>query len=135
VQTPGRILTRRLDTGNNLEETGGKVKRALVAVVGAGGLITAGLTIAFDALMRRRGRKTARSAEADEVPVASVPAGPGERTVKLQAQNESPRSRAAVNANVNGNVNGSNGQSKGADATIVLPSGLYQPGEGRGSKR
>jgi hypothetical protein len=57
VQTPGRILTRRLDTGNNLEETGGKVKRALVAVAGAGFLLTAGITIAFDAVMRWRRRR------------------------------------------------------------------------------
>ncbi len=58
VQTKGRILTRRLDTGNNLEETGGKVKRALVAVAGAGALLTAGLTVAFDAVMRRRKRRS-----------------------------------------------------------------------------
>jgi hypothetical protein len=135
VQTPGRILTRRLDTGNNLEETGGKVKRALVAVVGAGALITAGLTIAFDALMRRRSRRKSDAAEAGgerSIPetAASTAPAPGERTVKLQAQNDVNRSRAAASVNGSGN-----GQSKSADATIVLPSGLYQPGEGRAGKR
>jgi hypothetical protein len=59
VRERGRIVTRRLDTGKNLEETGGKVKRALVAVAGAGALLTAGLTVAFDALVRRRSRPQA----------------------------------------------------------------------------
>jgi capsular polysaccharide biosynthesis protein len=77
VQTPGRILTRRLDTGNNLEQTGGKVKRALVAVAGAGVLVTVGLTVAFDALMRRRSRRRDDEAEpavsGSETAVAQVP--------------------------------------------------------------
>jgi hypothetical protein len=160
VQTPGRILTRRLDTGSNLEETGGKVKRALVAVAGAGALITAGITIALDALLRRRSR---RRSDADPVePTASVveavPAGPppkgpvtrrddpqrtdtGSETVRIQVPN-APRSRTVPAVNGAGRVNG-NGNGKISadepklvgDATAVLPGSVYpKPGEGRGSK-
>ena len=51
------IITVRLDTGSNLEETGGKVKRAFIAVVAVGLLLTAGLTIGYDAMARRRQRR------------------------------------------------------------------------------
>lgn len=57
VQQASLIVTRRLDTGQNLEETGGKVKRALIAVLGAGMLVTVGLTVGFDAVARRRARR------------------------------------------------------------------------------
>ena len=60
VRPTALIVTRRLDTGKNLAQTGGKVKRALVAVAGAGLLLTCGLTIGFDALMRGRKRRPAR---------------------------------------------------------------------------
>jgi hypothetical protein len=86
VQTQGRILTRRLDTGNNLEETGGKVKRALVAVGGAGALMAAGFTVAFDAFMRRRSRRRSRRDEADFHES-------GAEAVQVQAPNERVRHR------------------------------------------
>jgi hypothetical protein len=157
VQSPGRILTRRLDTGNNLEETGGKVKRALVAVAGAGALMTAGLTIGFDALARRRTRRKAKRDGAEaEVPgtAAHVPerpqsvsdhvgassfASPGERTVKIPVQNDRARAVPAVNgaSRAKGPVRTSGGELEApADATIVLPRpGYGDPGEGGGSKR
>jgi len=158
VQSPGRILTRRLDTGNNLEETGGKVKRALVAVAGAGALLTAGLTVAFDALMRGRFRRRSRRDEVEDAGSASdtvvglsagagertavgPSAGTGERTVKIQPTNEFVRQRSvqAVNggARTNGAVNTTADEpAMAADATIVLPrAGYHKPGEGRGSKR
>ena len=136
VQTPGRILTRRLDTGNNLEETGGKVKRALVAVGGAGVLMTAGLTVAFDAVLRRRKRRRDEPEEAqrDETPTgpsggsaavlpsptstptpapAPVPVSiPGERTVKIPAQSRAPGrvpAAPAVNGGAAPVVNGAKG--------------------------
>jgi len=160
VQTAGRILTRRLDTGNNLEETGGKVKRALVAVAGAGALLTAGLTIAFDAIMNRRSRRRARRGEVEPAEVAldaarpAAPSGvvrqrarrdeaePGEvgtDTVKIQLQADGvrPRSVPAVHgvARTNGSAR-AGADDPPPDATIVLPPSIYhQPGEGRGSKR
>lgn len=63
-----KISTRRLDLGNNVSESNSKVKRALVAVAGAGVLLTAALTIALDAFLRRRGRKRAESDGAAVVP-------------------------------------------------------------------
>jgi hypothetical protein len=86
VQTQGRILTRRLDTGNNLEETGGKVKRALVAVGGAGALMAAGLTVAFDAVMRRRSRRRFLRDEAEN-------AEPGPDPGKVRQPNDVARQR------------------------------------------
>ncbi|MFC7275722.1 hypothetical protein ACFQS1_17170 [Paractinoplanes rhizophilus] len=150
VQTPGRILTRRLDTGTNLEETGGKVKRALVAVLGAGVLVTAGLTIALDALMsgrfRRRGKRG--ETEVDESvaePVITPTGGPGDRTVKIQVPPQASRQQSAVPA-VNGGTPGETNGSKGSvrrtaehaptDATIVLPSSVYpKRGDRRDSRR
>ncbi|WP_433380407.1 hypothetical protein ACQPZX_15265 [Actinoplanes sp. CA-142083] len=151
VQTPGRILTRRLDTGNNLEETGGKVKRALVAVVGAGALLTAGLTIAFDALMsgrfRRRGKRgqsdvgsgPVEVAKSSAEPVTTPTGSPGDRTVKINVPPQaSARQQPVVPAvpAVNGNVPAAAGSNNGnraarraseapPDATIVLPSTVY----------
>ncbi|RAK25841.1 hypothetical protein B0I29_13050 [Actinoplanes lutulentus] len=48
------ITTRRLDRGDNIEESNSKVKRALVAVAGVGVLLSIALTIAGDAIIRRR---------------------------------------------------------------------------------
>lgn len=74
------ISITQLDKGVNLKQTGGKVKRAILAVAGLGVLLTAGLTIGFDAALRRRGRKrlAQRLAVAANAPVSPPPAG--ERT-------------------------------------------------------
>jgi hypothetical protein len=57
VQDQDIIPTQRLDQGQNVETSGGKVKRALAAVAAAGLLMVAGGTLAFDALARRRSRR------------------------------------------------------------------------------
>lgn len=51
------IATQRLDRGQNLLPSRSKVKRAILAVAAAGLVVTAGGTVGFDALMRRRARK------------------------------------------------------------------------------
>ncbi len=56
------ITARRLDRGDNIEESNAKVKRALIAVAAVGFLLTIALTIAVDALIRRR----RKNREADE---------------------------------------------------------------------
>jgi hypothetical protein len=150
VQTPGRILTRRLDTGNNLAETGGKVKRALVAVVGAGGLVTLGVTVAFDALLRWRKRRRTRRDEAGttttgEPETTPTPAvgqaspGPGERTVTLHVPTTGVAARPVPVTNGAARTNGASHAAvepeTSPDATIVLPQPFYgKPGEGRGTK-
>jgi hypothetical protein len=57
VSANSMIRTFRLDTGESLEETGGKVKRAVIAVGAAGTLMTVALTVGFDAFRRRRHRR------------------------------------------------------------------------------
>jgi hypothetical protein len=51
------ITTRRLDLGTNVKESNSKVKRALVAVAGAGVLLTIATTVGVDAWLRRRQRR------------------------------------------------------------------------------
>lgn len=71
------INITQLDKGVNLKQTGGKVKRAILAVAGLGLLLSAGVTIGVDAELRRRGRKSLarRLAMAADAPVSPPPAG------------------------------------------------------------
>ena len=57
VRSNSLISTLRLDSASNLEPSDGKIKRAVIAVAGAGLLVTASLTLAFDTLARRRRRQ------------------------------------------------------------------------------
>lgn len=54
VSTADLITSRRLDLGNNIQKSSSSVKRAIVAVFGAGLLLTVGVTVGFDAWIRRR---------------------------------------------------------------------------------
>ncbi|MCO8271757.1 hypothetical protein M1L60_14260 [Actinoplanes sp. TRM 88003] len=141
VKTPGRILTRRLDTGNNLEETGGKVKRALVAVLGAGALATGGITVAFDALMRRRSRRKALREEgvAPETTSAPPPAKPAAATTSPQpreADAEAGLQTVRLPVSNGAKTNGSAEGKLPGDSTVRLPSSVYpKPSKETGSKR
>jgi len=70
------ITTKRIDntTIGSLKESDSKVKRALVAVIGAGLLFTIAWTIGLDTLLRRRARK--RSGMATEFTPFDLPPGP-----------------------------------------------------------
>ncbi|WP_305784103.1 hypothetical protein [Symbioplanes lichenis] len=119
------ITARRLDLGDNIEESTSKVKRALIAVAGVGALLAAALTVAADALLRRRSRKKAAPAEtptpAPEVPaVASVL--PKQRTA-VAAGSPAPAASAGDETQVISRPPG--------EETVVLPS----PGGANGSKR
>ena len=70
VKDENLITVKRLDLGANVKKSTSKVKRALVAVAVAGILLSAGLTIAIDAWLRRR-RKSG-DAEADEPEATSA---------------------------------------------------------------
>ena len=52
------ISARRLDGGTNLAVSNSRVKRAVIAVAGLGLIMTITLTIAADAMLRRRDRRT-----------------------------------------------------------------------------
>lgn len=109
VRQQDMITAHRLDKGENLKRPGGKVKRALVVVLGAGLLLTGGMTIVVDAYLRRRRRKP--------TPAAKVPSG-------VSAKSGPPASRdepvvAAVPS----------------DATIVLPRVRDQSDQGDRGRR
>jgi hypothetical protein len=53
------VVARRIDFGANVQESDGRVKRALVAVAGLGLLLTLAVTIGLDAMLNRRARKRA----------------------------------------------------------------------------
>ncbi|HYS39408.1 MAG TPA: hypothetical protein VEO01_27640 [Pseudonocardiaceae bacterium] len=69
VHDPDMIATQRLDQGENLQASGGKVKRAIVAVAAAGLLVTGGGTVLFDAAARRRARRRAQLEKVDPLAV------------------------------------------------------------------
>jgi len=63
VSVGDQISARRLDLGTNVKTSTSKLKRALVAVAGAGLLMTAGVTVGFDAWMRSRRRRKGQAAK------------------------------------------------------------------------
>lgn len=74
VSPADSITARRLDLGTNVVKSSSKVKRAFVAVVGAGILMTAGLTVGLDAWLRRRQRRREEAPGAAGAP--TLPAAP-----------------------------------------------------------
>jgi hypothetical protein len=83
VRAQDLITVTRLDRGENLKRPGGKVKRAIIAVAGAGILISGGVTIALDFAMRRRRRRAETPADLpayegrSEPDYPAWPPGPG----------------------------------------------------------
>jgi hypothetical protein len=159
VQQNGLIVTRRLDTGQNLAETGGKVKRALIAVAGAGVLVTVGLTIGFDAALRRRARRRARRVPIFndlDAPTSAIPTSMVSSVIQRRSGTVHTASSAAdadrpdgtdqsaservTNHSVANQANGRNTTDDsptapvGSDVTIVLPrTGYDRPGGEGGS--
>ena len=74
VKDPDIIPTQRLDQGQNLVPSTGKIKRALAAVAAAGLLVTVGGTVGFDALARRRSRRRQEPERTESSP--ATPATP-----------------------------------------------------------
>jgi hypothetical protein len=142
VRQQDMITSHRLDKGENVKRPGGKVKRAVVVVFATGLLFTAGFTILFDALVRRRRRKTGAgtagqvrpAAEAANGASVAVRAGVSARVPNSADTQRIRTSREYRSAGVNGvgsepRVREGNGRSPvdpaipdvPADATIVLP--------------
>lgn len=67
------VTIRQLDLGDNVTESTSKVKRALVAIGGIGLLLTVALTIAVDALIRRRKPRRPEAAPATPAPTGPAP--------------------------------------------------------------
>jgi capsular polysaccharide biosynthesis protein len=64
-QTPqDQLITmNRLDRGDNIKSSTTKLKRAVIAIVGAGLLMSIAFTAIFDAILQRRARRKARPAD------------------------------------------------------------------------
>lgn len=133
------ITVRRLDLGDNVEESTSKVKRALIAVAGVSGLLAVALTVAVDAWLRRRDRKRAKpqpvTAGAGEPParpaVAAALPAPVPAQIGAAGENEKaggPQQRAVGEETAKLVPTG--------EETVVLPSPTWQSRNKRnGSKR
>jgi hypothetical protein len=150
VKRSDMITMQRLDQGQNLKRPDGKVKRALLAVGGAGLLMAAGSTIAIDAFLRRRRRRRAELPGADERTVGrSADAGHNgsQKILTRDSDNETVRidtgkyrsmvadSKAGVSQREATNGDGASPEVM-SDATIVLPlSRDWIAGDKGGSRR
>jgi hypothetical protein len=67
------ITTQRLDRGDNIKSSTTKLKRAVIAVIGAGLLLSIALTAMVDAILQRRSRR--RSAAPPVAAPRTPPAG------------------------------------------------------------
>lgn len=132
VKKSDMITAYRLDKGENLKRPGGKVKRAVVVIFAIGVLLTGGITILVDTLLRRRKRR-----KSGDQPVPGAP--PGSAAVPL---NDTFPAVPALNKAVGntedfektqqlGGYARQNGRDPGAE-TIVLPS---MPRARRGGER
>jgi hypothetical protein len=92
VKDPDLIGTARLDQGQNLKPSTGKVKRSVIAIFAAGLMLTGGVTIGFDAVTRRRARRRAEQAKVNPLAVeialareaAAVPSPDGKELPVVQ---------------------------------------------------
>jgi len=102
------ITTQRLDRGANVAPSNSKMKRAVMAVGAAGLVLTAGGTVGFDAIMRRRTRKR-KELE------SGATAGAG----------DDPKAKVGVNG-----LNGVNGVDKGSmdDTRLITLMGTKRNG-------
>jgi capsular polysaccharide biosynthesis protein len=67
------ITTRRLDRGDNLKSSTTKLKRAVIAIVGAGLLMSIALTAIVDTILQRRARRRAAQQPAEVPPRKTRP--------------------------------------------------------------
>jgi hypothetical protein len=73
VKPEDMITTQRLDQGQNIVPTNSKLKKYVIFAGGGGILLTLALTIAVDAIIRRRGRNGGRPVFATPQPGSSPP--------------------------------------------------------------
>jgi uncharacterized membrane protein YgcG len=140
------IVTKRIDntTINSLKQSDSKVKRALVAVAGAGLLITIAWTIGMDTLLRRRSRRRVGGVPTDhpfDPPSGPLPTG----ATRFDRVSEPPVSRLPLPEAIpairsftdrarSGSISGAapvgNGSSGGASSGGMSSSGMSSSGGG-----
>jgi hypothetical protein len=128
VPTADAIRTRRLDRGTNVEESDSKVKRALVAVAGAGLLLTAAATIGLDAWLRRRSRR--RKAAAPAMPVPPV-SGQVRRSLAAESAHPRPNGVDPVEADAPTTLIPTGNGNAGGTAGAAAPAKAGAPAAGR----
>ncbi|MFI5496962.1 hypothetical protein [Actinoplanes sp. NPDC051859] len=89
VKSADMITAYRLDKGENVKRPGGKVKRAVVVVFAIGILLTGGVTIMVDALLRRRRRSRHAAAESTAEPSTEQPVQTTDDGVPLMVRQRS----------------------------------------------
>jgi hypothetical protein len=153
VRQQDMITVQRLDQGENLKQPGGKVKRAILAVAGTGLLLMAGVTIAFDAFMRRRRRPGNEGMAEFDIDNQPVIANGSRRTLMRDLDNDTVRIAAGADRSVGGSspverspadraamerpANSEPGAAPmiPSDETIVLPLPRQWPAEDKGGSR
>jgi hypothetical protein len=131
IPAEDRITTVWFAEGETVETVTGKMRRALVAVVGAGLLFSIGVVIAFDAIQRRRIRS---AAAVPAVPVAAAePVVPRSRYVfpvdlAMEPATQPPPPRAVATAQVGAKVNGAARKAPAAGEEATAPLALAAEG-------
>jgi hypothetical protein len=118
VKSADMITAYRLDKGENITRPGGKVKRAVVVVFAIGILLTGGVTILVDALLRRRRRSRAAA--------QTVEGGPDLAAAPSASTNGAP---AIVRQRINGDAH------NGDDWEKTRPLGQYMRESPRRNER
>ncbi|NMO57795.1 hypothetical protein HH310_42365 [Actinoplanes sp. TBRC 11911] len=145
VRTQDLITVERLDQGENLDRPGGKVKRAIIAVFGTGMLLTAAVTIGFDAWLRRRRRRKDEAA-LPEPTIAAAPVSPSPRvfeapkaseTVRIQFPEGTIPPRKGTNGVAKAKVKAPSEPRKDSpgEATIILPGPRQSSNDNGGHRR
>ncbi|SNY66165.1 hypothetical protein [Paractinoplanes atraurantiacus] len=127
VKKADMITAYRLDKGENLKRPGGKVKRAVVVIFAIGILLTGGITILVDTLLRRRKRRKGGDAgAAPEMPPgsAAIPLNgtfPSVPQINRPSVNGDADKTKPLGQYARGGAQQQNGRDPGAE-TIVIPS-------------
>jgi hypothetical protein len=121
VSKQDSITTLALDAGDKVQVVTSKKKRVLIVAGGVALLLSAAATIALDAMLRRRSRRsrTITETESDQTaPVAVV------RTGSARSEAGVAGSRRAANGGRDAALVGASGQANGGQSNGSLSSGL-----------
>jgi hypothetical protein len=115
-----QVTTLELNRGENVEVVTSKVKRAVLVAAALALLLTAGLTVAIDAYLRRGSRLRASLTGADPLPQSPTSGAPTAAAARpaVPAQEPAPLAEPALASPV---ATAAEGRDVGASATTELP--------------